>query len=123
MDRHEIMAKLAEIEWKISAISGYWIEKRRESDVGKRYSKTADDASTSVVRPAVNEAKAQPYGRRKERGQGIPAAASIATVKRRLKKPVKRTRRDIAWALDIVGIGEGPADLSQRVREYLHGDK
>lgn len=89
--------------------------------MGKRYSRTADDSR--AVRPAVNEAKAEPYGRKKERGRGIRAAASIAIVKRRLKIPVKRTRRDIAWALDIVGIGEGPADLSQRVREYLYGDK
>jgi hypothetical protein len=89
--------------------------------VSKRYSKIADERSS--VGPAVNEAKPQPYGREKQRGQEISAAASIAIVKRRLKKPVKRTRRDIAWALDIVGIGEGPADLSQRAREYLYGDK
>jgi hypothetical protein len=71
----------------------------------------------------VNGAKAKPYGRKKERGQGIRAAASIAAVKRRLKKPVKRTKRDIEWALDIAGIGEGPSDLSQRARDYLYGDK
>lgn len=72
--------------------------------MSKRYSRIADDKS--AARPAVNEANAQPYSHKKERGQGIRAAASIATVKRRLRKPVKRTRRDIAWALDIVGIGD-----------------
>jgi hypothetical protein len=71
----------------------------------------------------VNETKAQPYGRQKERRQGIRAASNIATVKRRLKKPVKRSKRDIEWALGIVGIGAGPVDLSERAREYLYGNK
>jgi hypothetical protein len=47
----------------------------------------------------------------------------VAAVKRRLKKPVKRSKREIAWALEIAGIGEGPSDLSQGSREYLSGDK
>ena len=89
--------------------------------VTKRYSRVTDHKR--VAQPSVNEAKAKPYGHKKNRGQGIRAAASVAIVKRRLKKPVKRTRRDIAWALDIVGIGEGPKDLSSRAREYLYGDK
>lgn len=71
----------------------------------------------------MNETKAQPYGRQKERQRGIRVASNIAIVKRRLKKPVKRSKRDIAWALDIVGIGAGPVDLSERAREYLYGNK
>lgn len=73
--------------------------------------------------PTVNETKPHPYGREKGRGKSMRVAVSLSIVKRRLKKPVKRTSRDIAWALDIVGIGDGPADLSQRAREYLYGDK
>jgi hypothetical protein len=73
--------------------------------------------------PTVNETKPYPYGREKGRGQGMRAAASLSIVKRRLKQPVKRTKRDIVWALGIVGIGEGPADLSQRARDYLYGSK
>jgi hypothetical protein len=97
------------------------MKQRKGINVSKRYSKMADDSS--AAEPAVNEAKAQPYGHEKERSQGIRRAASIATVKRRLKKPVKRTKRDIAWALEIAGIGEGPTDLSGQAREYLYGDK
>ena len=55
--------------------------------------------------------------------QKLGSAASLSIVKRRLKQPVKRTKRDIVWALGIVGIGEGPADLSQRARDYLYGSK
>ena len=73
--------------------------------------------------PTVNETKPHPYGREKGRGKSIRAALSLSIVKRRLKQPVKRSRRDIVWALGIVGIGEGPADLSQRGRDYLYGDK
>ena len=47
----------------------------------------------------------------------------MAAVKKRLKHPPKRSKAEIAWALEITGIGEGPADLSQRVREYRYGDK
>jgi hypothetical protein len=86
----------------------------------KRYPSTTKEAS--VKESTVKETKAQPYGRQQEREQGA-GAASVASVKRRLKKTVKRSKRDIAWALDIVGIGEGPADLSQRAREYLYGNK
>jgi hypothetical protein len=90
-------------------------------NMSKRFPGGPDDKR--VVPPVVNETKALPYGHKKAQGQGIRAAASIATVKRRLKKPVKRTRREIEWALGIVGIGEGPEDLSGRAREYLYGDK
>ena len=87
----------------------------------KKYLSNADE--TIAKKPLVKEAKAQPYGREKERGQAIHAAATVTTVKRRLRQPVKRTRQDIAWALDIVGIGEGPVDLSDHARGYLHGHK
>jgi hypothetical protein len=56
-------------------------------------------------------------------GRGSPLGLSVAAVKRRFKKPVKRTESEIAWALEIAGIGEGPRDLSKKTREYLSGDK
>jgi hypothetical protein len=86
----------------------------------KKYPSTTD--RPTAREPVVKEAKAQAYGRKREHGQDT-RAASMASVKRRLKKPVKRSKPDIAWALDIVGIGAGPVDLSERAREYLYGNK
>jgi hypothetical protein len=48
-------------------------------------------------RLAVKESRGQPYGQ-KERRPGMRAGHNIAVVKRRLKKPVKRSKPDIAWA-------------------------
>lgn len=79
----------------------------------KKHSRIADDRSAG--KPAVSETKAQPYGRQR----GIRVAANIAIVKRRLKKLVKRSKREIEWALGMVGIGAGPVDLSERAREHL----
>ena len=73
----------------------------------------------SAKAPWVREAKGQPYGREKDHRAGSQVALSIAAVKRRLTKPVKRSKREIAWALEIAGIGEGPEDLSVKTREYL----
>lgn len=77
----------------------------------------------NAMAPLVREAKGQPYGREKNQMYGSQVALSIAAVKRRLKKPVKRSQKEIAWALEIAGIGEGPADLSEKMRDYLHSDK
>ena len=73
--------------------------------------------------PMVREAKARTYGHQKTQKSSTWAGLNIASVKRRLKKPVKRSSRDIAWALKIAGIGEGPPDLSENTREYLYSDK
>ena len=73
--------------------------------------------------PMVKEAKARPYARKKAEKSATRAAINIGSVKRRLKKPVKRTDKDVAWALEIAGIGEGPEDLSENMREYLYGDR
>ena len=67
----------------------------------------------------VKEAKAQPYAR----DNAVRVALSIASVKRKLKKPFRRSSKDIAWALEVAGIGEGPEDLSERARDYLYDDK
>ncbi len=73
--------------------------------------------------PVVREAKAKAYAREKDQRNGPQVALNIAIVKRRVKKPVKRSNRDITWALKIAGIGEGPEDLSENTREYLYSDK
>lgn len=72
----------------------------------------------AVKQPMVREAKAEAYVREKDRKKTSRVALNIASVKRRLKKPAERSKRDIAWALDIVGIGEGPEDLSDHMRDY-----
>ena len=78
---------------------------------------------SSAKASSVREAKARPYGRGENRRRGGRLALSVAAVKRRLKKPVKRSKGEIAWALEIAGIGDGPRDLSEKAREYLSGDK
>jgi len=63
----------------------------------------------------VKEAKAQPYARE----NAARVALSIASVKRKLKKPCRRSNKNIAWALEIAGIGQDPEDLSERARISL----
>jgi len=87
----------------------------------KKYTRVSEKASTK--QPMVSEATARPYARERDRKRTPQVALGIATVKRRLKKPVKRTKREIAWALEIAGIGEGPADLSEKTREYLYSNR
>jgi len=87
----------------------------------KRYPRAAQDSTDNE--PVVREAKAQPYARERKRRNATQVTLSIASVRRRLKKPVKRSNRDIAWALEIAGIGDGPKDLSEHTRKYLYSDK
>jgi hypothetical protein len=87
----------------------------------KKYSQGSDKSIAKA--PFVREAKAQPYGREKKQKHGSQLALTVAAVKRRLKRPVKRSKREIAWALEIAGIGEGPADLSEKMRDYLYSDR
>jgi len=87
----------------------------------KRYPKSSEEPAAG--RSLVNEAKPKDYGGRSERRNTAGMASNIAAVKKRLKNPPKRSKAEVAWALEIAGIGEGPADLSQRVREYRYGDK
>jgi len=44
---------------------------------------------------------------------------SVSRLKRKLKRPVKRSKKEIAWALEIAGIGEGPENLSKNMRDHL----
>mgnify|MGYP001592476165 CR=1 FL=1 len=87
----------------------------------KRYPRSSEESADKE--PMAREAKAQAYGREKDRRRIAQVAVNIAAVKRRLTKPVKRSNRDVAWALKIAGIGEGPAALSENMREYLYRDK
>ena len=87
----------------------------------KKYPPAKRESSAKAA--LVSEAKAHPYDRGQNRRPGSQLAVSIAAVKRRLKKPVQRSKGEIAWALEIAGIGEGPRDLSEKTRQYLSGDK
>jgi hypothetical protein len=87
----------------------------------KKYSPASQESGAKAS--LVREAKAQRYGRGENRRRGSQLGLSVAAVKRRLKKPVQRSESEIAWALEIAGIGEGPRDLSKKTREYLSGDK
>ena len=87
----------------------------------KRYPRVSDDPATK--HPVISEATARTYSRERDRKSAAQIALSIAAVKKRLRKPIKRDKTDIAWALEIAGIGEGPADLSENAREYLYSDK
>ena len=69
--------------------------------------------------PMVKEGSSGRYARQKPRQSSLRIGISLAEVKRRLNRPVKRTEKDIEWALGIAGIGEGPEDLSENMRAYL----
>jgi len=87
----------------------------------KRYPKISEEPAAE--QSMVNEARPTVYGRQSERRKATGFASSIAAVKRRIKNPVKRSRAEIAWALEIAGIGEGPADLSANKGDYLYGGR
>ena len=87
----------------------------------KRYPKLAQNAV--LTQPLIRESKAEAYGREKGEKEIRPSAISISSLKRKWKRPAKRNRREIAWALEIAGIGEGPQDLSRNMREYLASNK
>jgi len=88
-----------------------------------RIKKYPPENASIAKAPMVREAKAELYSREKNQSYGAQVGLSLSTVKKRLKKPVKRSKPEIAWALEIAGIGEGPANLSERTREYLHNDR
>jgi hypothetical protein len=59
------------------------------------------------------------YGRQLSHKAGLSPGMSLAQAKKRLSKPVKRSAKEIRWAMDIAGIGEGPKDLSENMRAYV----
>ena len=69
--------------------------------------------------PMVKERGSGRYARQVPRKSLLRIGISLAEAKRRLKRPVKRSEKDIEWALGIVGIGEGPENLSENMRAYL----
>lgn len=71
----------------------------------------------------VKERGSGRYARQALRKSSLRIGISLAEAKRRLKTPVKRSKKDIEWALGIVGIGEGPEDLSENMRAYLRREK
>ncbi len=87
----------------------------------ERYPRVNDESAAKE--PMVKEAKARVYAREKDKRNTAKVTLTIASVKRRLKEPIKRSKREIAWALEIAGIGDGPADLSASALEYLYSDK
>ena len=86
----------------------------------KRYPKSGDHYATQ---PIIREAKAESFGREKGLEDFLHNTLSVSRLKRKLKRSVKRSKKEIAWALEIAGIGEGPADLSTNMLKYLSSDK
>ena len=86
----------------------------------RRYPKSIDHYATQ---PVIREAKAESYGREKGLEDFLHNTLSVTRLKRKLKRPVKRSKNEIAWALELAGIGKGPADLSTNMRKYLSSDK
>ncbi len=87
----------------------------------KRYEKSPDGSARTQLK--IHEAKAEAYGREKSPSEFLRKSLSVTGLKRKLNRPVKRNKNQIAWALEIAGIGEGPKDLSKNMRNYLSSNK
>ncbi len=48
---------------------------------------------------------------------------TIEEAKARIREPVRRSPESIKQALEIIGMFEGPEDLSENLHSYLYGDK
>jgi len=83
----------------------------------KKYS--SSNRISGKKEPVVNERSSGRYARRKSRRLLPRIGISIAELRKRLSRPVRRSEKDINWALGIAGIGEGPEDLSENMRAYL----
>ncbi|MBI3001625.1 MAG: hypothetical protein HYY46_24690 [Deltaproteobacteria bacterium] len=71
----------------------------------------------------AKEESSRGYARQKPRPSSQRIGITLAEAKKRVGRPVKRSEKDIEWALGIVGIGEGPEDLSENMRAYLRREK
>lgn len=89
---------------------------QRDKMKGKKYS--SFKSYLGKKEPMVKEGGSGRYARQIPRKSSLRIGISLAEAKRRLKRPVKRSEKDIEWALGIVGIGEGPEDLSENMRAY-----
>jgi len=76
-------------------------------------------SSSGKKEPMVKESSSGRYARQKPRKPSLRVGTSLADVKRKLSRPIKRSDKDIEWALGIAGIGEGPEDLAENMRAYL----
>jgi hypothetical protein len=63
------------------------------------------------------------YARQMSHKAPLSVGFNLAQAKKRLSKPAKRTAKEIRWAMGIVGIGEGPKDLSENMRAYLRRER
>ena len=89
----------------------------------KRKKYSSHKSSSGDKEAMVKEGSSGRYARQITRKSSVRIGISLAEAKRRLKRPVKRSKKDIEWALGIVGIGEGPPDLSENMRAYLRREK
>ncbi len=87
----------------------------------KRYS--SRKPRSKVGEPMVKEGSSSGYARQKPRKSPLRIGITLAETKKRVGRPVKRSEKDITWALGIGGIGEGPEDLSENMRGYLRREK
>lgn len=71
----------------------------------------------------VKEGSSSGYARQKHRKPSLRIGITLAEAKKRVARPVRRSKKDIEWALGIGGIGEGPEDLSENMRAYLWREK
>ncbi len=84
---------------------------------GRKYSSPKQHSGHNE--PMVKESGSGRYARQRSRKPSLRIGISLAEVKRRLNMAVKRSEKDIEWALGIAGIGEGPVNLSENMRAYL----
>ncbi len=86
---------------------------------GKKYlsRKAAPDRKEPVVKEEGGR-----YARQMSH-KSLSIGISLAQAKKRLSKPLRRSAKEIQWALGIAGIGEGPEDLSENMRAYLRREK
>jgi hypothetical protein len=89
----------------------------------KRKKYSSHKSSSGKKEPMVQEGSSGRYARQIPRKSSVRIGISLAEAKKRLRTPVKRSEKDIEWALGIVGIGEGPPDLSENMRAYLRREK
>ena len=88
---------------------------------GKKYSDRKP--RSKVGEPMVKEGSSGAYARQKPRRSPLRVGITLAEAKKRVSRLASRSEKDIKWALKIVGIGEGPEDLSENMRAYLRREK
>lgn len=85
----------------------------------KKYIVQGEHRQENASRVKEEAAQYGPSAPRKAEHVGL----SVAAAKSRLRKPVKRSAKEIRWAMAITGIGKGPKDLAENMRAYLRREK